>query len=29
VRDAERENLTLDWDLGFEEAETVQQAAPL
>ena len=21
VRDAERENLTLDWDLGFEEAQ--------
>jgi hypothetical protein len=22
VRDAERENLTLDWDLGFEEVPT-------
>jgi hypothetical protein len=27
VRDAERENLTLDWDLGFEEPPPPTEAA--
>jgi hypothetical protein len=26
VRDAERENLILDWDLGYEEPETQSSA---
>ena len=28
VRDAERENLTLVWDLGYPEEEAVVAAAP-